>query len=110
MKGGQVPPRFCEANLKSLILTIGASPDLYCALPVLLMCHPSFDSYRAPMRFGPPPHFILHATPMVQEYRKALQIRVLPRLACQVTCGIPCLSSCELRVSLSLCDGMQNAA
>ena len=43
------PPRFCEANVKSLILTIGAPPDLYCALPVLLMCPPSFHSHRAPM-------------------------------------------------------------
>ena len=43
------PPRFCEANVKSLILTIGAPPDLYCALPVLLMCPPSFHSHRALM-------------------------------------------------------------
>ena len=48
--GGHVPPRFCEANVKSLILTIGAPPDLYCALPVLLMCPPSFHSHRAPMQ------------------------------------------------------------
>ena len=40
--GGHVPPRFCEANVKSLILTIGAPPYLYCALPVLLMCPPVF--------------------------------------------------------------------
>ena len=37
------PPRFCEANVKSLLLTIGASPDLDCAPP------PSFHSHRAPM-------------------------------------------------------------
>ena len=43
------PPRFCEANVKSLILTIGAPPDLYCALPVLLICPLSFHSHRAPM-------------------------------------------------------------
>ena len=48
--GGHVPPpRFCEANVKSLILTIGASPDLYFALPVLLMCPPSFHIHLAPM-------------------------------------------------------------
>ena len=43
------PPRFCEANVKSLILTIGASPDLDCAPPVLLICPSSFHSHRAPM-------------------------------------------------------------
>ena len=44
------PPRFCKANVKSLILTIGASPDLDCAHPVLLICPlPSFHSHRAPM-------------------------------------------------------------
>ena len=48
--GATSPPRFCEANVKSLILTIGAPPDLYCALPVLLICPPSFHSHRAPMR------------------------------------------------------------
>ena len=47
--GGTCPSRFCEANVKSLILTIGAPPDLYIALPVLLMCPPSFHSHRAPM-------------------------------------------------------------
>ena len=52
--GRHVPPpprsRFCEANVQSLSLTIGAPPpDLYCALPVLLMCPPSFQSHRAPM-------------------------------------------------------------
>ena len=41
--GGTCPPRFCEANVKSLILTIGACP------PVLLMFPPSFHSHRAPM-------------------------------------------------------------
>ena len=45
----RAPPRFWEANVKSLILTIGALPDLYYALPVLLMCPPSFHSHRAPM-------------------------------------------------------------
>ena len=48
--GGHVLPDFCEANVKSLILTIGAPPpDLYCVLPVLLMFPPSFHSHRAPM-------------------------------------------------------------
>ena len=48
--GGARAPRFCEANVKSLILTIGAPPpDLYCARPVLLMCPPGFYSHRAPM-------------------------------------------------------------
>ena len=48
--GGQMPPpRFCEANVKSLNLTIGASPNLNCAPPVLLICPPSFHSHRAPM-------------------------------------------------------------
>ena len=40
---GARAPRFCKANVKFLILTIGAPPpdfDLYCALPVLLMCLP----------------------------------------------------------------------
>ena len=44
------PPRFCEANVKSLNLTIGASPNLDCAPPVLLICPPSFHSHRAPIR------------------------------------------------------------
>ena len=36
-EGGKCPPpRFCESNVKSLILTIGAPP-------------PSFHSHRAPM-------------------------------------------------------------
>ena len=34
--GGHVSPRFCEANLKSLILTIGAPP------PRFILCSPSF--------------------------------------------------------------------
>ena len=50
--GSNAPPptRFCEANVKSLILTIGASPNLDCTRPVLLIWPPpSFHSHRAPM-------------------------------------------------------------
>ena len=46
------PPRYCEAYVKFLILTIDAPPpppDLYCAHFVLFMCPPSFHSHRAPM-------------------------------------------------------------
>ena len=48
--GGKCPPpRFCEANVKALILTIGA-PQIY-ILPsqFYLMSPPSFQSHRAPM-------------------------------------------------------------
>ena len=42
-RGGASAPRFCEANVKSLILTIGAPPpDLYFALPVLFNALPVF--------------------------------------------------------------------
>ena len=45
-------PRFCEANVKSLILTIGASTDLDCAPPPVLL-------------IPPPPVFIVTGRPCV---------------------------------------------
>ena len=49
-RGVKCSPRFCEANVKSLILTIGASPDLDCAPPSFINSpHPSFHSHWAPM-------------------------------------------------------------
>ena len=47
--GGVRAPRFCEANIKSLILTIGPPPRFILCPPSFVMCPPSFHSHRAPM-------------------------------------------------------------